>query len=349
MKLSRLEELVGRFPSRRIAVFGDFFLDRYMDIDPRLAEKSVETGKTAHQVVQIRNYPGAAGTVVNNLSALKAGVIHAIGVIGDDGQGYDLKRELNRRSCQTDGLITSDDVMTPMYLKPLNNQVPGLAGEHERIDTKNRRPMKPELVHRALQHLDQLLPNLDAVIILDQVEEADCGVVTALAREELAKRARSNPKVFFYADSRRFITEFRDIIIKPNEFEAVGHANPLPGDQVDPDRLKVSLEKLRKQSGAPICVTQGSRGMLVTDPVLTPVPGVRVDGPIDTTGAGDSVSAGLMLALTSGATLPEAGLVGMLVASITIQQLGTTGTATPQEVLNRLSLWQQQNAGVEIR
>ncbi len=320
-----------------------------MDIDPDLAEKSVETGKTAHQVVRIRNYPGAAGTVVNNLAALKAGEIHAIGIVGDDGQGYDLKRELQRRSCRTDGLITSDDVMTPMYLKPLNNQLTGLEAEHERIDTKNRRAMPPELVQRALNHLEQLLPQLDAVIILDQVEEPDCGVVTAAARQELARFARANPKVHFYADSRRFITEFRDVIIKPNEFEAVGHANPLPGDKVDVERLKGAMANLRKQSGAPICVTRGAHGMLVTDPVLTTVPGVRVEGPIDTTGAGDSVSAGLVLALTSGGSLPEAGLVGMLVASITIQQLGTTGTASPESVIERLTLWQQQNSNVEIR
>ena len=139
------------------------------------------------------------------------------------------------------------------------------------------------------------------------------------------------------------------MIIKPNEFEAVGHANPLPGDKVDIERLKGAMATLRKQSGAPICVTRGAHGMLVTDPVLTTVPGVRVEGPIDTTGAGDSVSAGLVLALTSGGSLPEAGLVGMLVASITIQQLGTTGTASPESVIERLTLWQQQNSNVEIR
>ncbi|MEZ6044884.1 MAG: PfkB family carbohydrate kinase [Planctomycetaceae bacterium] len=66
--------------------------------------------------------------------------------------------------------------------------------------------------------------------------------------------------------------------------------------------------------------------MLVSDPELTTIPGIKLDGPVDTTGAGDSVSAGLVLTLASGASLPEAGLVGMLVASITVQQLGTTGT-----------------------
>ena len=63
MTPQRLEELIARFPSRRIAVMGDFFLDKYLDVDPALAEPSVETGKTAHQVVSVRATPGAAGTV----------------------------------------------------------------------------------------------------------------------------------------------------------------------------------------------------------------------------------------------------------------------------------------------
>ena len=50
-------------------------------------------------------------------------------------------------------------------------------------------------------------------------------------------------------------------------------------------------------------------------------------------------------ALAAGATLPEAALVGNLVASITVQQLATTGTARPEELLPRLAMWQgQRNA-----
>jgi sugar/nucleoside kinase (ribokinase family) len=73
------------------------------------------------------------------------------------------------------------------------------------------------------------------------------------------------------------------------------------------------------------------------------VPAVRLSGPLDTTGAGDSVTAGAVLALSSGATLAEAALVGCLVASITVQQLATTGTARPEQVIERLGLWHEQN------
>jgi sugar/nucleoside kinase (ribokinase family) len=82
--------------------------------------------------------------------------------------------------------------------------------------------------------------------------------------------------------------------------------------------------------------------MLVSDPEWIMVPGVHVDGPIDPTGAGDSATAGAVLALCAGAELAEASLVGNLVASITIQQINTTGTAQPDQLTDRLELWQQQ-------
>jgi bifunctional ADP-heptose synthase (sugar kinase/adenylyltransferase) len=282
--------------------------------------------------------------VVNNLAALGVGSLFAIGATGDDGEGYDLRNELERRGCRTDGLLRSSQLMTPTYLKPRNARLAGLAGEHERYDTKNRRRTSADVVAQVVSALDRILPEIDALIVADQVEEEDCGVVTAQVREVIAERARSFPRVIFSADSRRRIRSFRNVIIKPNQFEAVGHENPGPSDRVELDALQTAVQKLRAQVGAPVCATRAEHGMLVSDPELTSIPAVRVEGPIDPTGAGDSVTAGLVLALASGATLPEAGLVGLLVASITIQQLSTTGTATPAQLIDRLDLWRAQHA-----
>jgi sugar/nucleoside kinase (ribokinase family) len=66
------------------------------------------------------------------------------------------------------------------------------------------------------------------------------------------------------------------------------------------------------------------------------VPAFPVDGPIDVVGAGDSTSAAIACAIAAGARMPEAAAFGNLVASITIQQLGTTGMATPEQVRRRL-------------
>lgn len=345
MNHERLQELIDRFPAQRIGVIGDFFLDKYLEVDPALAEISIETGKRANQVVAIRCSPGAAGTVVNNLSALGAGTLQAVGAVGDDGEGYDLRAELARRSCRTEGLLRTDRLMTPTYLKPRDASVPGLAGEHERYDTRNRRATPPEVIQDVIAALDAVLPEVDALVIADQVVEEDWGIITAAMREALGERAARFPRVIFWADSRRRIERFHGAIIKPNQFEAVGRADPLPGEEVQLTALHEAARQLRLRTGAPVCVTRGAAGALVTDPELALIPGVRLDGPVDPTGAGDSVTAGGVLALAAGATFHEAVLVGMLTASITVQQLSTTGTATPEQLLERLEVWRAQQSG----
>ena len=140
MSPERLAELVARFARARIAVLGDFFLDKYLDVDPALAETSLETGKTAHQVARVRHSPGAAGTVVCNLASLGAGALHAVGFTGDDGESYDLRKDLVAIGCSTSHLDCDPRRMTPTYLKPRDLHDASLAGEHNRYDTKNRTP-----------------------------------------------------------------------------------------------------------------------------------------------------------------------------------------------------------------
>lgn len=340
----RLQSLLDQFPTRRIAVLGDFFLDKYLEIDPTLAEPSLETGRVAHQVIGVRRSPGAAGTVVNNLAALGAGKLHAIGAIGDDGEGYDLCQGLLRLNCSTDGLLRRPEMMTPTYLKPCDTNVHGLEGEHSRYDTKNRRPTPEVIVEGIIENLERILPEVDALIVMDQVDQADCGVVTSAVRDRLAEFARRYPQVLFWADSRRFIRQFRNVTIKANQFEAVHRLNPAVGEEVSLAELQRLVPQLRAEMAATVFVTCAERGMLTSDPEVTLVPAVKVKGPIDPTGAGDSATAGAVLSLISGATPPEAALVANLVASITVQQLGTTGTASPLQVREALAEWTRQQS-----
>src|SRR5207248_7046351 len=89
-----LETILEAIPRLRLAVVGDLFLDRYLDLDATLTEPSIETGLDAYQVVRVRPSPGAAGTVLNNLAALGVEHLHPIAVIGDDGEGYELQQAL---------------------------------------------------------------------------------------------------------------------------------------------------------------------------------------------------------------------------------------------------------------
>src|SRR5918912_1969616 len=103
-----IEWVLQRLPSLTVGVVGDLFLDRYLDIDAALTEPSIETGLDAYQVVRVRSYPGAAGTVINNLVALGVGRVCPIAVIGDDGEGYELRQALDALGkVDSAGLLTT--------------------------------------------------------------------------------------------------------------------------------------------------------------------------------------------------------------------------------------------------
>ncbi|GAB6165319.1 hypothetical protein JCM19992_13190 [Thermostilla marina] len=335
----RIASLIDRFSQVRTAVFGDFFLDKYLEVDPRLEETSVETGQPAHQVVGIRHSPGAAGTVVCNLAALGVKEIHTIGIIGDDGEGYELQRDLIRMGCITQYLHVVPGRATPTYLKPRDIDRPGIAGEHPRYDTKNRTPLSDDLADQLSRSLETVCPQVDAVVVLDQVEEHDCGVVHSKTIAFLPELAGRYSDVQFWGDSRSRIHRFRGVAVKCNRYEAVFGRAAKDDTELSFERLAEAVEDLRRKLNAPLLVSCGADGMLVYDDTLRRVPTISVEGPIDPTGAGDSAMAGCVAARASGAKWEEAALVGNLTASQTICRLGTTGTCSPAELRRAVDAW----------
>lgn len=335
-----LETILGRIPALRIAIVGDLFLDRYLDIDARLTEPSIETGLDAYQVTRVRSFPGAAGTVINNLAALGAGCILPVAIIGDDGEGYELGQALDRlRVVDRKWIVRDAARRTPTYTKPMLEEPGKPARELNRLDIKNRTRTPGELEDKLLAAIGHIESEVDAVLILDQVSEENCGVVTTRIRDELAMLAARQPKLLMLADSRERLGQFRNVGLKPNEVEARSAA----GAKSSSMDLRQVLATLARQSGRPIFCTRGPAGITLADlddgeVQIQDVAGFPVSGPIDVVGAGDSTTAAIACALASGASKPQAAAFGNLVASITIQQLGTTGTATPQQVRDR---WRQ--------
>jgi len=325
VRLERLRGLLRGISQTRIIVAGDFFLDQYWLVDPALQEISLETGLPAHQIAEIRLSPGAAGTVANNLSALGVSQVKALGVIGDDGNGLELRRGLGANSVQTEELIVTPRRLTPVYTKPINRTT---REEMERFDIKNRGALEEELENLFLEKLKAGLPEADGVAILDQVQEEDCGVITKRTRKVLMDLARRYPRKIFLADSRTRILEFRHVLIKPNQAEA-SEALSIPLS--DRERLLRSLAGI---SEAPVFMTSGAEGIALFDGTkMSHFPALPISTPIDVVGAGDSVSAAIVSGLCAGADFGEAAQLANLVASVTIRKIGTTGTASPREVM----------------
>src|SRR5437016_13145933 len=90
-------EILAQFPKLCVLVVGDVCLDRWCTYDPALADPSRETGIPRVAVTGTEVTPGAAGTIANNLAALGAGRVDVLGMVGDDGFGYELRRALETR------------------------------------------------------------------------------------------------------------------------------------------------------------------------------------------------------------------------------------------------------------
>jgi len=332
MKPDRLDQLLDAMRSARLAIVGDFFLDHYMIIDPRLEEVSIETGLPAHQVVELRPSPGAAGSVCTKVAALGVQTIYAVTMLGDDGSGYDLTRELRAIGLRFDHVVTRRDRFTPTYGKPMLRRPNGTEEEINRIDTKNRLPLPGEVEDAIIASLHSLAPRLDGIIVIDQVEQHNCGVITDRVREELAALGAEHPELVILADSRNRIDRFRNVMIKPNFTEAA-RALGLPAGEESVQAACDLARRLVERIGRRVFLTMGPGGIVAADADgAHVVPAFPVQGMIDTTGAGDTVTAGIVTALCAGASITEAATVGNLAASITIKQLGTTGTATPAQM-----------------
>ena len=333
LEQTRLEQLLSQFGGLRIAVVGDFFLDRYWEIDPARDEPSVETGLTAYQVVGRRHSPGAAGTVAANLAALGVGRIEAVGFVGDDGEGLELERCLDRIGVARESLRRTSERVTPCYSKPMRSGM-----EMNRIDIKNRTETPEAVESHVIAAIEKLADRVDAMILMDQVSEENCGVITDAVRECLIRLGRERRTPLMYADSRERIGRFREMLIKCNDREALEQFGLYDGNAIATDVLQHYGTELARRTGRMVFITRGALGQMVFDPAkpaakATCIPAVPVEGEIDICGAGDATSAALVSSLCAGATPEEAAMIGNLAASVTIRKIGQTGTATPGEIL----------------
>ncbi len=349
LSLPRLESILNSLPRLTIGLVGDLFLDRYLDIAPGICEMSIETGLEAYQIPQIRNSPGALGTVLNNLAALGVGLLVPATVIGDDGHGYDLLQEVRKLPVDPSHIVAVTDRLTPTYTKPMKQDAKGDWQELNRLDVRTRGPLSKSATEELCRRVRQVFESSDGLIVLDQINEADWGVVNATVRSLLRDLARENPNKLIYVDSRQFLKEFDFGILKGNRTELLRAAGVVsdPGAMTDQTVREAAL-LLASKTSSPVFCTMGEQGILVTQPVQTPelVPGIPLTGPVDIVGAGDAATSGIVTSLLAGATPLEAAAVGNLVASITVQQLGTTGTASPEQVRAR---WKEAKANLPLR
>jgi rfaE bifunctional protein kinase chain/domain len=331
LTLTRLEKILETIPEVTMGVLGDFFLDYYLVLDKKLNEVSLETGLEAYQATSVRKSPGAAGTVATILRSLDCQV-KVIGFKGNDGNGFDLQNGLELIGVDVGGFLSFEDKFTPTYMKPLLCQN-GQETEISRIDIKNRKPLSVHEEDQIIQQLKNVINGIHGLVILDQVQERNCGVVTDRILSFVEQFSTDFPSKLLIADSREHGSRLKNVIIKCNLDEARKTLSITKQPDFEVNQIgKRLFDKTRK----PVFITLGSDGILCQNDEGSPlIPALKIDCPIDVVGAGDSVMASMAASLCSGATCAEAASIAMIAASIIIQQIGTTGIVSRNQILSR--------------
>lgn len=325
---------------RRIAVAGDFMLDRYVwgaasRISPEAPVPVVDFTNES-QVL------GGAGNVAANLAALGA-TVFPFGVTGVDEPGYAIRECLAAAGITTKGLLADASRITTVKTRIVARQQ-----QIVRVDRERREPLARKLEESLIRRIKAALGNLDALVISDY----DKGVVTdPLADRVLTECHRRGVPVLVKPKTSRLFAYRGASVIVCNAKEAGFFVTRSLDDD---DSVGEAGRALLAHFGcSAVVITRGAEGLNVfedTAPHGFHVPATSreisyarvgqagVDHSMhgrqvfDVTGAGDTVLSVLALAVAARAKMREAATLANAGAGVVVGKLGTS-TITPGELL----------------
>lgn len=326
-----LRKIIAGIKDVTVCAVGDVCLDLYLFSDMKLSLLSRETPHYPLPVVREVASPGGGGNVINNIKALGVKKLLPVSLIGEDWRGYILSTYLEEHGFDTRYILKSKNYITTCFCKPMRMGISDVVYEDPRLDFENRSPMSAEDEERVIAALKEASAEADIVVVSDQVR---FGVVTEKVRQTISEIAARKPVVM---DSRENSAFYSGVIAKPNEVEAaflIGR--DITGLELSTEELAQIGCDLQKKNNCPVIVTLGSRGALwCTEDGAVLAPTVKAEPPIDIVGAGDTFMSAFSCAYAAGISGEYAVAFANLASGVTVKKLGTTGTASPEEILDK--------------
>jgi rfaE bifunctional protein kinase chain/domain len=313
----RLVALLDQMAGRRAAVIGDVMLDRYLMGD--VERISPEAPVPVVSVDEEHSTPGGAANVAANVAAMGAEAL-LVGVVGDDDAGAALLEAVASFEVATDGLVrvTGRPTTTKTRIIARGQQVVRLDREVDNPLAGRHRDAVVEAAHRAVAQADVLL-----------LEDYDKGVLDPALISDLIAAARSRGiPVVADPKERHFFAFSGATVFKPNRRE-LGSAlrTQIVGEDTE---LHAARNELQVDH---LLLTLGADGMALVSKgeAIQRTPSITREV-FDVSGAGDTVTAWIGIALAAGATVIEATWLANLAAGVEVGKRGTA-TVSPSEIL----------------
>lgn len=336
----RIAQITGSIGRSKVLVLGDIMLDEYLlgkveRISPEAPVPVVDIDDTKHLL-------GGAANVAANIRTLGDEPL-LVGAVGDDDAAFKLRRLLSENDITSDYLILDQSRRTTIKTRIIAH-----GQQVVRADRETRHDLDTEIEQEAFSRIQAAIDKVAAVIISDYGK----GVVTlSLIRKVVDLCLEKH--VFIAVDPKesRFHNYRKVSLITPNHHEA-GFAYGRRINSFD-DLLEVGQGLLEKLQARAILITRGAEGMSLfqdhREPVHIPTFARQV---YDITGAGDTVIATFVSAISAGATPVEAAIVANAGAGFTVGEVGTaavTVTQLRQELERNIKNGNLVRAGYQTR
>lgn len=316
----RLASLLAGFPGRRVLVVGDLVCDEYVYGETTRVSREAPVLILRH--VGHRVIPGGAGNAVLNLAALDA-VPLPVGLLGAGDTGTRLVQVLESNGIDTSGIVRDPERAAVRKTRIMAGGAHGQKQQVLRIDEEDPAPVPDALARKLAAAAVERVESCEAVLLSDY----GYGVLAPVVRDAVLAAARRRG-IPVCADSRYALRGFAGVTYAtPNEDEAQqAWGRAIRGDA----DLHAASESLRAALDAEfLLLTRGRDGMAVAERgggfATLPVFG-EVEA-ADVTGAGDTVAAASLLALTAGARPVEAAALASVAAGIVVQKHGAATTS----------------------
>lgn len=321
----RIEQIIGNFGRSKILILGDIMLDEYLlGVVDRI---SPEAPVPVVEITSSKQLLGGAANVAANIRTLSEQPI-LLGVVGPDEASSKLNGLLKQKDITADAIITDETRQTTIKTRVIAH-----GQQVVRADREDRHELSPETEQRVLDMFTSWSNDIQAVIISDYGK----GVITASLLEKVI-RICLDKNIFIAVDPKEtHFFNYRHVsLITPNHHEA-GFAY---GRRIrtEEDLIEVGAGLLKKLEARAILITRGQDGMSLfqdgAEPTHIPTFARKV---FDVTGAGDTVIATFVAAVSAGADLVEAAVVANAAAGRTIGEIGTA-SVTPGQLRHELLL-----------
>ncbi len=305
-------------------VIGDMVADVYLE--GKISRISREAPVLILEHSEERVVPGGAANVVHNIATL-SGNVYAVGVIGQDYAGQELTRILATKTAETAGLLVDNSRPTITKTRVMAGGQATVRQQIVRIDKEKKEALSVESAQAVKEYIAAQIADMHGVVLSDYgshtVSPDIMNYVIRICREK---------DIPCIVDSRYNIMEYSGIpIVKQNESEAAAAV----GYEIRDQKTLLSAGKtiLDKLDAKAVLITRGPDGMTLFERQnkVTQISVTNKSEVYDVTGAGDTVVATMILALSAGASYEEAARLANFAAGIVVKKFGTA-TATPNEL-----------------